>query len=408
MYDLLKGLRVVEGVSFVASPSCGLYLAQMGAEVIRFDSIGGGPDFNRWPLAPGGASLYWEGLNKGKKSIAINLATPAGRELAAALATAPGPDNGLFVTNYPVGGFLSYENLRKRRADLICVRVMGWSDGAPGMDYTINAAVGVPDMTGPEDAAAPQNPVVPTWDFLAGAYAAFAVLAADRDRRATGKGREIRVSLSDIAASALSNMGFVGDVLVNGQDRPRFGNALYGGFGRDFVTRDGQRVMLVALTGRQWNGLLRALNLGAQVATLEAETGADFAKDEGARFTHRRRLFPLFEAAIGARTLGELGPAFDEAGATWGQYQSLYAATHNDERLFTANPMFEQITHPSGHRYLAAGPPAALADEARMHVQRAPRLGEHTDEILATLLGLSGAQIAALHDSGTIAGADGH
>jgi len=97
MYDLLKGLRVVEGSAFVAGPTCGLYLAQLGAEVIRFDSIGGGPDFRRWPLTEGGDSLYWEGLNKAKKSIAIDLGRPEGRELAQRLAAAPG-DEGAFLS----------------------------------------------------------------------------------------------------------------------------------------------------------------------------------------------------------------------------------------------------------------------------------------------------------------------
>jgi hypothetical protein len=67
MYGLLKGLRIVEGAAFIAGPSCGLYFAQMGAEVVRFDAIGGGPDSKRWPLAANGASLYWEGLNKGAR-----------------------------------------------------------------------------------------------------------------------------------------------------------------------------------------------------------------------------------------------------------------------------------------------------------------------------------------------------
>ena len=74
-YPLLNGMRVVEGAAFIAGPSCGLYLAQMGAEVIRFDNIGGGPDFRRWPLSRDGASLYWEGLNKGKKSVAIDMSS---------------------------------------------------------------------------------------------------------------------------------------------------------------------------------------------------------------------------------------------------------------------------------------------------------------------------------------------
>ena len=67
MPEPLTGLRVVEAASFIARPSCGLHLAQLGAEVIRIDPIGGGPDYHRWPITPEGASLYWEGLNKGKK-----------------------------------------------------------------------------------------------------------------------------------------------------------------------------------------------------------------------------------------------------------------------------------------------------------------------------------------------------
>jgi len=129
MYSHLHGLRIVEGASFIAAPSCGLYLAQLGATVIRFDQIGGGPDYRRWPLDAAGRSLYWEGLNKGKKSIAIDLRQPRGRELAVRLATAPGPGGGIFLTNYPAGGFLSHENLLRHRSDQITVRVMGWADG---------------------------------------------------------------------------------------------------------------------------------------------------------------------------------------------------------------------------------------------------------------------------------------
>jgi 2-methylfumaryl-CoA isomerase len=71
MNQLLAGLRVIDASAFIAGPSCTPYLAQIGAEVIRIDQIGGGPDFHRWPLAGGnGASLYWEGLNKSKKSVA--------------------------------------------------------------------------------------------------------------------------------------------------------------------------------------------------------------------------------------------------------------------------------------------------------------------------------------------------
>ena len=111
MYSLLHDQTVVEGSSFIAGPSCALHLAQMGARVIRFDMVGGEPDYRRWPQNERRQSLYWEGLNKGKLSVAIDLRKPEGRELAAAIVTAPGPGRGLFVTNYPAEGFLSHAAL---------------------------------------------------------------------------------------------------------------------------------------------------------------------------------------------------------------------------------------------------------------------------------------------------------
>lgn len=402
MYDVLKGLRVVEGAAFIAGPSCGLHLAQMGAEVIRFDAIGGGPDYRRWPVSPNGDSLYWEGLNKGKKSVAIDLGRPEGRELAVALATAPGENAGLFLTNYPVKGFLSHEALAAKRADIITVRVMGWADGSPAVDYTINAAVGVPQMTGPADDERPVNHVLPAWDLLGGAYAAFAMTAALLRRRAEGVGAEIRVPLSDLAASSLSHLGSVAEVLSAG-DRPRMGNDLFGAFGRDFLTGDGKRLIVVAITPRQWSGLLKTLELSDSISVIEAELGLSFAKDEGARFTHRARLFPVFEAAFAARSSDALKPAFDAGGVTWGEYQTLHQAVTGDPRLFTANPLFQTLTHRSGLRYPASGPAGTLANEARGDVAIAPRLGQNTDEVLASVLGLDSGAIGRLHDEGLVA-----
>ena len=94
MSGILAGMRVVEIAAFIAAPMAGVTLAQMGAEVIRIDPIGGGLDYRRWPVTAGGSSLYWAGLNKGKRSVTLDLRSPAGRELAAALITAPGADAG--------------------------------------------------------------------------------------------------------------------------------------------------------------------------------------------------------------------------------------------------------------------------------------------------------------------------
>lgn len=405
MYDLLKGMRVVEGAAFIAGPSCGLHLAQMGAEVIRFDPIGGGFDYRRWPLADNGASFYWEGLNKGKKSIAIDLSSGEGRELALALATAPGANAGLFLTNYPVSSFLSYEKLSARRSDIICVRIMGWADGAPAVDYTVNAAAGLPYLTGPAASDAPVNHVLPAWDLLGGAYAAFAMIAAERARRESGKGADIRIPLSDLVAGSLGHMGFVAEALARGSDRGRMGNELYGAFGRDFTTADGERLMIVAITPRQWRGLVKALDLSDVMAELERELGVSLTQDEGARFTHRRRIADLVEKAVGERALAVLGPELDACGVTWSKYQTLHKAVTTDARMFTHNPIMERIAHPSGAHYPAPGAMATLAQEARAPVKAAPHLGQDTDQVLAEILGLTSAQIGDLHDRGVVAGA---
>lgn len=407
MYRLLADMRIVEGAAFVAAPMCALHLAQLGAEVIRIDAIGGGPDFLRWPRAPGGgASLYWEGLNKGKKSVALNLSSPEGRELAVALATAPGDGAGIFVTNYPVNGFLAHDKLAARRADMITVRVMGWADGSTAVDYTVNAALGIPMMTGPEDLGdEPVNHVLPAWDIATGNYAAFALMAAERRRSRTGLGTEVRVPLADVAMATIANLGQVAEVTVSGEDRPRMGNNLFGAFGRDFETRDGKRVMIVALTSRHWSDLVRTLNLTDAIAALEAERGIDLSSDEGLRFEHRDRLNPIVAEAVGRRTLGELETAFAGSGVCWGPYRTLAGAMGEGGALNVASPLFSTLRHPSGHSYLTPGAAGTITDLTREIPGVAPRLGEHTDEVLSSVLGLSDQQIGALHDTNVVAGA---
>jgi len=220
MYDLLKGVTLVEVSSFVASPTVGLYFAQMGAEVIRVDQIGGGQDFKRWPMTEGGDSLSWENLNRAKRSLALDFAKPEARNLLTRLIRGVGN----LVTNLPVGGFLSHERLAAERPDLISVRVMGWPDGSVALDYTANAAVGYPVLTG--EGPAPVNHVLPAWDLLTGAYGAFALVAALRRRERTGQGSEIRLPLTDVAVGTVANMGRVAEVLYQGHDRERLGNAV--------------------------------------------------------------------------------------------------------------------------------------------------------------------------------------
>jgi 2-methylfumaryl-CoA isomerase len=398
---LLAGVRVVEGSAFVAAPSGGMTLAQLGADVIRFDQIGGGLDYRRWPLTEEGASLYWAGLNKGKRSLAVDLRSPRGRELLTALITAPGPDAGVFLTNFPASGWMAYDRLREQRADLVMLNVLGNHDGTTALDYTVNCAVGYPNVTGPIDSRDPVNHVFPAWDFLCGQQAALGVVAALRHRDRTGEGQLMTLALSDVALWAVSAFGHIAEAQINKAERPRIGNDLYGAFGRDFETSDGRRVIAVAVTAAQWKTLVDATGLGDEVRAVEARRGLDFTR-EGDRFVARDDLNPLFAGWCAARPLAEIRRAFDERGVCWGPYQSFLQLVDDDPRCSTANPLFAEIDQPGIGRILAAAHPLDPG-AGRPPLRPAPALGEHTDEILGDVLGLSAHEIGRLRDDAVIA-----
>ncbi|HTY70536.1 MAG TPA: CoA transferase [Alphaproteobacteria bacterium] len=405
MPGILEGLRIVESAAFIAAPLGGMTLAQLGADVIRCDPIGGGLDYRRWPVTRDGQSLYWAGLNKGKRSIALDLNAPRGRELLTALVTAPGPNAGLFITNFPAKGWLGYDTLKKHRADLIMMNVLGNPDGSSAVDYTVNCAAGFPYATGPAEYVGAINHVLPAWDIATGATAAVGLLAAERHRARTGKGHYIKLALSDVALAMAGNIGHIAEYEINGEVRPRMGNELYGALGRDFVTRDGKRVMVVAITPKQWQGLVEAAGLARAVKEIERRRGLDLAR-EGDRFQARADLFPLLEGWIGARGLREVAAAFDRHGVCWGPYRDFGELVREDPRCSPANPMFARIEQPGIGRYLMPGSPLEFSGSPRVPPAPAPRLGEHTDQVLGDVLGLPAREIGELHDAKIVAGAE--
>ncbi len=406
MYQLLSGLSVLEVSSFVASPTAGLYCAQMGADVIRVDHKAGGLDYDRFMLTQEGRSLSWENLNRAKKSVALDLRSAEGRELCVELAA----KTGQLITNLPERSFLSHEAIAKQREDLISVRILGWHDGRQAMDFTVNAASGYPLMTGPEDwdqeTAQPVNQIMPAWDFITGAYCSFALLAALRHRDETGEGSEVKVPLGNVAIGTMANAGVMAEVLYRGGDRERLGNAIWGAFGRDFVSRDGTRFMVAALTAKQWNGLVEAFGLSNDIAALEREVGADFSSGDEPRFTHRHRLFALFQKVASTHDYAELESRMREAGTTFERYRTAFEAA-TDPQLIEDNPMFgPSPDNPSGFEYPATRSFLNIPEQDAGDPEPAPYLGQHSEEVLAETLGLSSGQIAKLVDAGTVALSD--
>jgi 2-methylfumaryl-CoA isomerase len=401
---ILKGLRVVEGTAFVAAPLGGMTMAQLGAEVIRFDMIGGGLDYGRWPLArESKKSLFWAGLNKGKRSIAVNFRDPRGQELLTQLICAPGDNAGLFSTNFPARGWLSYESLRPHRDDLIMLNLTGHRGGASEVDYTVNPQLGFPDITGPMDTPYPVNHVLPAWDFIAGHMIALSLLAAERHRRLTGQGQLVQIALKDIGLAMLGNIGMIAEVMVNDEDRPKQGNYLYGAFGRDFETLDGERVMVVGLTSLQWRCLCNATGLEGEFNALGERLGLNM-KDEGDRFRARREIAAILEPWFHARNLDDVRRVFEEHRVTWGPYHTVREAIEQDPDCSTDNPLFGMVEQPGIGEYLMPRTPINFSEVSSVPPVRAPRLGEHTDEILLDVLGLSEGEVGRLHDDGIVAG----
>jgi len=399
-HALLTSVRVIESSAFVAAPLAGLTLAQFGADVIRIDPIGGGMDYGRLPVMPGGRSLYWTGLNKSKRSLAVDLRRPEGRELIQELAAA----TGVLLTNIPTS-WLSHAVLAKRRPDVITCTISGNADGSTAVDYTVNCATGYPAITGGGSLDAPVNNVVPAWDLACGYQAAFAVLAAFENRQRTGEGAELKIALSDVAFCALSHLGLLAEVELLGRERESIGNDIYGAFGRDFATADGRRIMIAAISAGQWQALVEACDAAATLAQLESSLGLAFRK-EADRYAARDSIARVIASWCAARPLAEITRVFDQHRVCWGLYRTVGDLLANDPRVSAAAEVFEPIETAGVGRHLAAGTPVRIGARPRGAIRPAPLVGQHTDEVLQDVLGLDSAAVGRLHDARIIAGAD--
>jgi len=351
-------MRVLEVSAFVAAPLAGSTLASVGTDVIRVDPIGGPIDQKRWPLDSQGNSLYWSGLNAGKRSILLDLRSAQGRDLFEHLLL-DDPEAGVLLTNNPNLDWVSHSILSEKRSDIITCLILGHPDGTRAFDYTVNAAVGIPMITG--DEGPPIDSVIPTWDIATGLHATTQILAAANRRLITGQGSEIRLSLFETAVSTLNSLGMVEEIRDSGSGRPRIGNHLYGALGRDFETSDGSRIMVAAISPNQVRGLLQLIDYPIP----ETDDLPGYA------YEHRETISTELNEWIKSRPPTEATSQLDQAGALVGPYQTM-----------------EELVMSEGPWAVGQLPDASPA----------PRLGQHTDQILADHLGLNDIEIGRLRD----------
>lgn len=385
----LSGLRVIEFSAFVAAPSAGLTLAQLGADVIRIDPPGGNIDIDRAPRNAQGRSLYWASLNRGKRSVELDVRSAAGRTLLQRLICAPGEGPAVFLTNLGVDGELSYASLAKLRPDLIMVQLSGSPDGSNAVDYTVNCAAGFPGITG-SGRDGPVNHVLPAWDITAGQMLALAVLAAERHWRLTGQGQHVKLALSDVAMATAANLGYLADVELNGTRRRADGNFLYGAYGDSFATADGRHVMVVAITDRQWTALLRATGLQESLPKAADALGHRLDSEDG-RYAARELISTALRPWFAQRTLADVAAAFGDRALLWGPYRDFAQMLAEDPRVSEANPMFHRVAHPGVGSFLTATTPLDFGATPRVPPGVAPQLGEHTLAVLRELPGLEAA-----------------
>ena len=237
----------------------------------------------------------------------------------------------------------------------------------------------------------------PLGTSLTGMHAVLATVIAIRERERTGKGTRVRVALADVALSVLSSLGFVDQETTAVEPRNRDGNYLYGAFGRDFLLADRVRVMVVAITAKQWRGLVEALGIGEDVARIEAQTGLDLRR-EGDRFRVRRDIASLIETWCATRSIGEVSEVFDRHEVTWSRYESATAFADS----YTIEGPGKAIVADLGEgseRYRSFDTALRFSDVPPRLLRGAPRLGQHTEEVLAGILGLGSAEIGRLVSS---------
>jgi len=393
----LAGIRILDFSRVLAGPWCGMVLGDLGAEVIKVEHPQRGDDTRDWGIRIGETETpYFNSVNRNKRSVCLDLQTKEGQKIARELAL----KSDVVIQNFKFGGIekmgLGYQQLSTEHPGLIYCSITGYDRtgpeaSRPGYDLVIQGEAGLMALNG-EASQPPLKFGTAVVDMMTGMYAAQAILAALYERRETGKGRDIGMALFDCGLMITAYYGL--EALLQEKDPPRFGNAHpsivpYG----VFEAADGPVVIAVGNNAQ----FVRFCN--------EVIERPDIPKDDRfqtnlKRAANRDVLFPLIKQELANRQRQSLLDRLSKAGIPCGKVAGLYESL-TSQRVADAGLVTTQ-THPIAGSVNVLAPPY-IFDGQRLPVRYAPPvLGEATDNILQSLLGIPADEIASLKQSGVI------
>ncbi|MBZ9807497.1 MULTISPECIES: CaiB/BaiF CoA transferase family protein [unclassified Mesorhizobium] len=381
----LKGVRVVELARILAGPWAGQLLADLGADVIKVESPDGGDDTRKWgpPFVMGkdGENLsaaYYHSCNRGKRSIAIDFSTPEGAETVRRLVTT----SDVLIQNFKLGGLkkygLDYESLRKINPRLVYCSITGFGQDGPyapraGYDFIIQGMAGMMSITG-EAGREPQKAGVAISDIFTGLYSVIAIQAALRHAEKTGEGQHIDMALFDTQISALGNQNL--NYLVSGKSPVQMGNAHMNIAPYEVLpVRDGHIILAVGNDGQ-------FARFCAVVGLDELPDNSDFATNP-ARVANRAALRERIVEALKTRDRDPLLAKLEAASVPASPINTIGQMFADPQAI--ARGMRLDLDDGHGNLLPSVRAPMIMSETPLVYERPSPRLGEHTDEILAEL-----------------------
>lgn len=396
MAGALEGIKVLDLSRVLAGPWAGQLLADLGAEVIKVERPGSGDDTRQWapPALEDGTAAYFLCTNRGKRSLTVDIASEAGQAIVRRLAG----EADVLLENYKVGGLarygLDYASLSAINPRLVYCSVTGFGqDGPyserPGYDFILQGMSGLMSITGPAGGE-PHKVGVAVTDVFTGLYAANAVMAALFARERSGRGQHIDMALFDCSVAMLANVA--ANWLVGGSVPPRLGNGHANIVPYQvFACADGHFILACG-NDRQFAAVARLLG--------HPEWGEDarFATNPQ-RVRHRETLIPLLAEGFLTQTRRAWLEALDAAGVPCGPINTVDEAFADPQLRHRGLEI--HLRDEKGLDVPMVGCPIKLSDTPVEYRRRPPALGEHTDEILASL-GYDAVSIAQLRKTNVI------